>query len=452
MLVILMMFANAIPLILAASIFFYRILRPKHPFPQFFAFTGGWYALKVCILLLIPFLCKLSEPDAAKFRIVMDAVSILVSCLLLTALTKQSIGRVLLYFCFYRLIIELGIILAFLFIDALTGIAPRVQIQTVPGELRYDLLKDMLSAALLILSSEILTRKIEQLRSDIRWGPICAVACAQMFSLFVAGSVMDIYNDDLSVPLYIGMLFVDIASDVALFRSIHGFEENYALKTALQNLENKQSLQKEYYLAAAEQLRITQRMRHDFKNTLITINILLEKGEIERAKQFSEEFSSSIGSHIWVMFTGNEIIDAVLNKKAQEAANAGIEFDLQLLMPKPFPLNDYDSLSLFANILDNAIEHIRLLPPEKNHTLAVSTGIRAGFFIMRVSNACLTEQGQVRSKHISHPATTKDHPADHGHGLAIVQEIVERHDGVMQLSIEKGRFIVSIIINLSVPA
>lgn len=439
----LMELINAAPVAAMTARFFWRTLGGKRPFLPFaLLFSGCQLALEACYLFA-PAVVPAMNP--VLLTVLYQLADVLVSCLLLILLTRAKLGKTLIFLCVSQLIRVASSILAAVLICMLTGFSIREFSSTAAGNLQLDLLSGIFAVALLILTGEWFVRKLHFSESGARWNAFSPVVCGQIASLFIVASVMDLYNADLSVPLYAGLLAFYVVSDFILLHAFSDLAENAQLKGRLVNLESERAYEREYYLAAADQLRVTQRMRHDFRNVLVTIDALLDKGETKRAKDIPDNYRNSIGGHVWVMFTGNEIIDAVINKKALEAKKDGFEIDAQLLLPDPFPLSEFDSMSLFTNLIDNALEHMRLLPPESSRVLAISSAIRAGFFLLRISNDCLKNQLDGDAL----PVTTKADAANHGHGLGIVKEIAERYDGSLKLSIQNGRFVAMVAINLS---
>lgn len=101
-----------------------------------------------------------------------------------------------------------------------------------------------------------------------------------------------------------------------------------------------------------EQRRVT----HDYRNHLQTLAGLLQQGEHSQAQAYLKKLIGQSPQAAYVLDTQNPVFDSLLNQKYQQACgqNIGMEFNLEGINELPF--SNEDLVTLFSNLLDNAIE------------------------------------------------------------------------------------------------
>ena len=98
-----------------------------------------------------------------------------------------------------------------------------------------------------------------------------------------------------------------------------------------------------------------------------------------------------------------------------------------------------DLLSLFGNILDNAIEAVQNFPTEKR-TISLRIGERNGSIFIHAENPC----GELCFR-VGLPQTTKAVKAYHGFGVRSIRYIVKKYGGEVSMYTEGRKFHVDIL-------
>lgn len=124
--------------------------------------------------------------------------------------------------------------------------------------------------------------------------------------------------------------------------------------------------------------------------------------------------------------------------KAKICQEKNIEFKYQLSTQNLGNLNALDIISIFGNILDNAIEAC-----EKNEKREIYFKIweANGFVFIKEENP-MAEILMKQSKFI----TTKHDRDLHGLGLTCVEEAIKHYDGICKFFIQDGKFHVTLSI------
>lgn len=217
----------------------------------------------------------------------------------------------------------------------------------------------------------------------------------------------------------------------ALFSSIQK-REKLLREIALQKQQAELQLESIQFQVTAQLER--DKALHESLNFLRTLSMLLEEGNIETAQDYLSRFIQVSSKKTHRLRTGNEMLNAILNLKDNEAKAAGIQIDFQIHDMKDYPLNDNDTISVFGNILDNAIEANALV--EDGKEISVNMNAEGSRYIISVGNTAAREV-EVNENRVR---TTKKDRAAHGHGLQIVAEALGKYGGHYELSSESDWF------------
>ena len=122
----------------------------------------------------------------------------------------------------------------------------------------------------------------------------------------------------------------------------------------------------------AEMLKSRQ-MIHDMKNHLLVLRNMERANQWDKLHDYLEEISKDILDDSTKIWTGNNIVDLILNSKKKQADSEGIAFSIGSNMIGDVPFKDGETISLLGNLLDNAIEACeRIKSTEKWVTIRIN--------------------------------------------------------------------------------
>lgn len=117
----------------------------------------------------------------------------------------------------------------------------------------------------------------------------------------------------------------------------------------------------------------------------------------------------------------DSLLNAILLERKELAKEHHIDVNYQIMLPRHPDFPDAVLSSLFFNLLDNGIEACIQSNAAKPF-LTLSVQCKANFLHISMENS--------KNAHIVFDRkTTKSSPAEHGYGLTIMEEIVEKYDG-----------------------
>jgi len=115
---------------------------------------------------------------------------------------------------------------------------------------------------------------------------------------------------------------------------------------------NAQTMHFEKRAAADTEVRA---MRHDMRNNVQVLMLLLEKGEYDKMREYLEEMGEGLSRSDVSLHTGSAIADAIISEKIAEAGSKGIDLTCSGVI-SGVEFTPVDTCKILANILDNAIE------------------------------------------------------------------------------------------------
>lgn len=253
------------------------------------------------------------------------------------------------------------------------------------------------------------------------------------FILFLI--TMFLYAGEVNTAFYnpygVAALVLGVLGDLALFVTIKRMSENAELRAQLEATKMQQS----YYTLLEEQQKQIREMQHDINNHVAVIRSLTANAEEGTdLKQYAEELTAPKLLHLH--YCRNTILNALLVNKAADCRKAGIEaeFDIHLAAGTE-GYDDYDLVALVSNLLDNAIE---AAGTAENKRLALTMHLADGALSILCRNSCGADG--TGSYAANQGKMTR------GNGRAIINRLVKKYSGELELRPEEGSYTVSVML------
>ena len=183
-------------------------------------------------------------------------------------------------------------------------------------------------------------------------------------------------------------------------------------------------------------------LRHDLKNHAISLQLLLEHGETDKAMEYLENFRNAAKNPVSGFETGSQLLNGLLRQKLSNAEEQGIDVSCALDFTEGSFIDNFDLCVIMGNILDNAVEACCALPEGAERYIKISGGPMANYMNIEVENSSARKAQLLGGL----PATSKADKALHGFGLRSVKSVLERYDGIMDIEQTDGSYSISLMI------
>ena len=236
-----------------------------------------------------------------------------------------------------------------------------------------------------------------------------------------------------------GCLFAILtAIYVLLYLGTSVILEHAELKERTQLLE----MQARQYRTLQEHMRQTARLRHDFRHSVHLLSSLAEKGDIGSIRTHLAAYESSLAENAPSNYCANAALNALFSHYHEIAVSAGIDTDWHIELPELTPANELDIVSLFGNLIENAIDGC-LTVPEGRRYFCLTTEIRhnSSLYIVSTNNF----DGRVRKGKDGYRSTKH---GGNGIGLAAIAATAEKYDGSAQASNSGTEFYVDVVLKI----
>lgn len=191
-------------------------------------------------------------------------------------------------------------------------------------------------------------------------------------------------------------------------------------------LEDQYYRQLQHYNSYQKYTESFRAFRHDYKFMMGTLKSLIRLNDIENAVQLLDDIYDDIQKKVLIhqKYSNNVALDAMLQDLANICAGKEIRFSFNAFAPRNTNLTLLDSIRIFSNITNNAVEACEKVPVSERFIKITSRNDQQ-WVTLEVINSY---DGQVTVKKGT-LITTKSDKYSHGLGLGIVQEIVENMGG-----------------------
>lgn len=180
--------------------------------------------------------------------------------------------------------------------------------------------------------------------------------------------------------------------------------------------------------------------RHDYRNHMQVVSIMLNKGMIAEAEKYIKDMNGSTISFIKKYSSGNTVLDSILSSKAALASKFGTEIIFSGYFP-PEGIDNNDVCTVAANLIDNAVEASGRAGG--GNIVNVSADLKKGAVVFSVKNktdSVESENGEYR--------TVKSDKRNHGFGIKNVKKTAEKYGGYTDIEADGGEFKVTVVMNI----
>lgn len=286
---------------------------------------------------------------------------------------------------------------------------------------------------LLFIAATVFADKIKERFSDLRQTrrvllivDIVSYMGVILFQQLFLREIHQVYVNSFYVTLALGSI---LCITFFIYDSAVGRRE----RERLIDITN-QMLEENYQKLYDEQRRL-EHTAHDFKNHINLLIKYLEEERYIQAMDYGRKLASPLEIISQRSWSGNKIMDTILNTKLAEAGQKKIQVHMEIDNMEKLPLTDYDLCIVLSNLFDNAIEACEYVEEGKKEISICIKSVGALFIIKFVNSM---ERKPVKKNHRYH--TIKRDKDAHGIGLESVEASIEKYQGTLLLEHTEKQF------------
>lgn len=276
-------------------------------------------------------------------------------------------------------------------------------------------------------------KRTQGLIIEKQWFMFILFPASQLFSIYVWYAQFVKYGEYDTKKL-IAMLVIDLLADAALIYTIRLTASNTELRIRSEMLEDQVHSQENYYNHLASTYADIRKMRHDIDNHFYAMEGLLERGEIQDAKDYIHKLGEQDKTDVSFSECRNTVVASYLEKKREDIVNAGIVFDANVYLPSDLKISNPDLICIYGNILDNAIDACR---NTGNSKISLFTKYKQPYLTISCTNT-VPETMKEKKRRIPE--------LERGIGFTILSGLAAQYDGQFVNELDNGVFRTEIIL------
>lgn len=302
----------------------------------------------------------------------------------------------------------------------------------------YDTIKPNVIRIILVFFIAALTcapiKRLSEYVSDYKmhWPRIGKILTVLYFIFIMVSNITPIaYYGVIILPeVTIGVIIISIMSNYTFHM------ENSRMNSMVEMMEYERNVMVEYCDTLDNQISLTKKLRHDLKNNAQIVLTLCEEGNYEELRRFVESWKKILDEVYIKKHSDIQILNATLSQKEKICNQLGIKLDIEMSDIKLESIEEFDFTTVIFNLMDNAINGCKAVDESERFISLKCKNVYNQLLII-VKNSCNT----------SKPYKKLDDVEEHGIGLKIVNNIVNKYGG--SINIEDSENLYKVDINLN---
>ena len=262
--------------------------------------------------------------------------------------------------------------------------------------------------------------------------------------VFAFSNLSFIYkNSPFSATLRSDMFNIRTLADMGGIAILHAYQSRifeYLAEKELSAMNLVLKTQYDQYRNYQDSLDLIQMKYHDLKHQIAGLRA--ETDSVRRG-EWLDAMEDELSSFETWNKTGNRVLDTILAAKIFHCRKNNI----QITCVADGKILDFihviDICTIFGNALDNAIEHVVMIPEKEKRLIHVSVSQKKNFVFIKVENYCENEIIKNENQLIS---TTKSDKQNHGFGLKSMIQTAQKYNGSVDFGVKNNWFELKILL------
>ena len=227
----------------------------------------------------------------------------------------------------------------------------------------------------------------------------------------------------------LGLLYINFA--------VFDFFETYLKQLRISVLEQVIERETTNYKQIENAYNDMRTLKHDISNQLDVITDLISRNDKKSAEAVIKSISLQLENVNAVCYTGEPIIDSVINIKLKYAHEFGINITKRIKIAA-FDLDKIELCRAIGNVLDNAIEGCQRSGLSEQH-IYISIQQIDDKIVVEITNTATDVD-------LNNLQTSKKNRSAHGIGLSSIQNSVDKLNGYMKYDFKNNIFSLKMVV------
>lgn len=304
---------------------------------------------------------------------------------------------------------------------------------------------------ILLIAWRMIKWRKNELESTLPLRQALVIVALPGFSLFFLYSLLEM----LGVYIQLEGVWLVLANIILLmllnvyFLYLFG----YLFRTKKLEAENEffqmqNEMQYHYYEQLERKYQESRKIFHDMKNHLQAVEQLYEEKNKEAGDAYAKDLYHMLNIMGEKYYSSNHMLNIILNEKFSAARKAGIQVKAEIGDVVFDDLKDIDITSIFANLLDNAVEAAS--KAGEGAFLDLKIDSVQDFRVIQIRNSRKAGDGNMEKRSVDNskdPGKAGNHRVKHmGLGLVNVQNALEKYHGSLEHSMSDTEYRISVMI------
>lgn len=251
---------------------------------------------------------------------------------------------------------------------------------------------------------------------------------------FLAFFPYTLYDNPSNIPSVIVFIITMFVSYVVVMRYMESQSENA-------DIYWKNVFMEEYIKGLENQYRLVEQsernlkiLRHDMRHYSRMIDSLLKQKRYDEIKKVIEYINDVADENKIVKYCNNLIANTIISKMMEKASFFGVEVQMDIIISKEIPVNDYEFTSVIANLFENALICVKDFKNDKK--IYIKVHCNKEYLLIQVKNKYYNEI--ILDSVTGFPKSTKG--GNHGFGMQSVLAFAEKIGGETGCYLDNGIF------------
>lgn len=201
--------------------------------------------------------------------------------------------------------------------------------------------------------------------------------------------------------------------------------ENIYYQKMLEEEKKYLEMQDKYYRELYAKNKEESKLRHDWKNHIVCVNELCDRGEFDEVKKYIKKLDDNIQGLGGNIDCGNPVVSVLVSQISKKAQENQVEFQVHGHIGEEIRMDNLDLCTLVSNLLHNALE--ASVQTEKDRWMQLDLQYSKERLHICIRNTMIRKEISPNQKMNSEKKEAKNH----GYGIQNMQDVVEKYHGMI---------------------